>query len=291
MLIYGTIANMRNKFIYFPLVSIVAVASIALAITSSWPSNASTKVHRMTTFVGGDIHTLTYTKNGLFVTGHESGSVSANGGYTWSAIPSFRNADIMGWATTDIGFLAGGHNGMFKSTDGGKSFARINFFGKVSDVHSLGASGKNVYLASPQAGLLRSIDSGKSWKLVNKKFGQGFMGSMLVDSKNPLRVIAPDMSNGLVVTKDGGKTWAHFGGPSGVMSVDWNAKNQKEIVVLAMGVGAITKNNGRTWNSFPVPMSSSAIALSSTGSKIFVAVLSGSKAKIQASDNMGKSWT
>lgn len=245
---------------------------------------------RSTTFVGGDIHTLTYTTSGLFVTGHKSGSLSTNEGYAWKAIPSFKNADIMGWATTNLGYLAGGHNGLFRSTDGGKSFVRFNFFGKVSDVHALGAAGKNVYMGSPQVGFLRSTDSGKTWKVINQKFGQGFMGSMLVDSANPLKVIAPDMNNGLVITIDGGKTWTRFGGPSDVMSVDWNRKDSKEIVALSMGVGALTKDGGKTWSTFSVPMGASAIAFSPTAEKIFVAILGGEKAKVLGSANGGKNW-
>lgn len=85
-------------------------------------SATTSHAKRSTTFVGGDIHTLTYTKTGLFVTGHESGSLSKDEGFTWKSIPTFRNADIMGWATTNVGYLAGGHNGLFRSTDSGKSW-------------------------------------------------------------------------------------------------------------------------------------------------------------------------
>ena len=242
------------------------------------------------TFVGGDIHTLTFTKDGLFVTGHEGGSLSTNEGVKWKSVASFKNTDIMGWATTDSGYLAGGHNGLFRSSDGGKSFIRVSFYGKASDVHSLGATAKNVYMGSPQVGFLRSTNSGKSWKVVNQKFGEGFMGSMLVDPANPLRVIAPDMNNGLVITADGGKSWKRFGGPSGVMSVDWNPKNRKEIVALSMGAGAVTKNSGKTWTTFRVPVGSSALAMSSDGLRLFVAVLAGDKAEVFSSADMGKSW-
>jgi len=245
---------------------------------------------RVMAYVGGDIHTLTFTNDGLFVTGHQGGSYSPNDGLKWIAVPSFKNTDIMGWATTNLGYLAGGHTGLYRSTGSGKPFVRFNFYGTTSDVHSIGAAGKNAYIGSPEVGFLRSSDSGKTWILVNAKFGQEFMGSMLVDPKNPLRVIAPDMSNGLVVTIDGGKTWKRFGGPDGVMSVAWNPKNYQEIVALGMGMGAITKNDGKTWTSFPVPTGSAVIARAPTGSRIYVAVLVGDKAKVLSSDNLGKSW-
>lgn len=271
-------------------VFLIAISGSLISPAAASASDPLKVTKRATTFVGGDIHTLTFTKNGLFVTGHEAGSNSTDEGVSWKNISSINNADIMAWATTKLGYLAGGHNGLFRSINGGKTFTRFSFFRKVSDVHALGAVGKNVYLGSPQVGFLRSIDNGKSWKIVNSKFGQGFMGSMLVDPVNPLRVIAPDMSNGLVITTDGGKSWARFGGPPGVMAIDWNQKNRKEIAALGMGIGGITKDNGKTWSAFSVPTGASAIAFNATGSRIFVAILVGDRASILSSDDLGKHW-
>jgi photosystem II stability/assembly factor-like uncharacterized protein len=286
----GIINDMRNRYQMLFVAFAISTGLISLNISITSAVGPSTKSQRAATFVGGDIHTLTFTKNGLFVTGHEGGSLSTNEGMKWKSVASFKNSDIMGWATTDSGYLAGGHNGLFRSSNGGKSFSRVSFYGKASDVHSLGATAKNVYMGSPQVGFLRSTNGGKSWKVVNRKFGQQLMGSMLVDPANPLRVIAPDMNNGVVTTADGGKSWTRFGGPSGVMSIDWNPKNHKEIVALSMGVGSITKNNGKTWSTFRVPMGSSALAIASDGLKLFVAALAGDKAEIFSSTDMGKSW-
>ncbi|MDP1711699.1 MAG: hypothetical protein Q8K86_04485 [Candidatus Nanopelagicaceae bacterium] len=263
--------------------------SISIA-TSAIATDPAKDVKRTSTFVGGDLHTLTFTKDGLFVTGHQGGSNSTDEGIKWRKISSITNADIMGWATTNVGYLAGGHIGLFKSTNRGKTFTRFNFFRKASDVHALGAAGKIVYLGSPQVGFLHSTDSGKSWKVANSKFGQGLMGSMLVDPLNPLRVIASDMRNGLVMTTDGGKNWTRFGGPGGAMAIDWNQKNRKEIVALGMGIGGITKDNGKTWSAFSVPTGASAIAFNATGSRIFIATLVGDRASILSSDDFGKHW-
>ena len=271
--------------------SLIAASALTVSLIIAPTAEATTSHGKRTaTFVGDDLHTLTYTKAGLFVTGHQSGSVSKDGGLTWKVVPSFKNVDVMAWATTGNGYLAGGHNGLFRSINNGKSFTRFNFFGKVSDVHALGAAGKYVYMGSPQVGFLRSIDNGKVWKVVNQKFGQGFMGSMLVDPANPLRIIASDMDNGLVISTDGGKRWSRFAGLNGVMSVDWNRKNPKEIVVLGMEAGALTKDNGKTWSTFSVPKGASAIAFSPTGDKISIALLRSAKAEIVSSVNGGKSW-
>ena len=138
----------RNQILLVAL--IISTGLISSNVPTSWAADPSTKPQRMMTFVGGDIHTLTFTKDGLFVTGHEGGSLSTNEGVKWKSVASFKNTDIMGWATMDSGYLAGGHNGLFRSSDGGKSFTGVSFYRKASDVHSLGASAKNVYMGSPQ---------------------------------------------------------------------------------------------------------------------------------------------
>lgn len=280
----------KSRFPFFTLTALIAIGINFFVLPIVSASGNPKPTSRKMTYVGGDIHSLTFTKDGLFVTGHQGGSYSTNDGLKWISIPSFKNTDIMGWATTSASYLAGGHTGLYSSTDGGRTFTKFNFFGATSDVHSIGAAGKFAYIGSPQVGFLRSTDAGKTWKLVNSNVGQGFMGSMLVDSKNPLRIIAPDMSNGLVITNDGGKTWNRFGGQSGAMSADWNPKNHQEIVALSMGMAAQTLNDGKTWSSFPVPSGSVVIALSPDGSRIYVAVLVGDKAKILSSENLGKSW-
>ena len=280
----------KSRLIILVMSTSIAVSINYFVLPTAQASITAKASPRAMPYVGSDIHSLTFTKDGLFVTGHQAGSYSNNQGMKWISVPSFKNADIMGWATTNRGYLVGGHTGLYRSTDGGKTFARFNFYRTISDVHSIGAAGKNAYIASPQIGFLRSTDSGKTWVLVNAQFGQGFMGSMLVDPINPLRVIAPDMNNGLVLTTDGGKTWKPFGGPSGAMSVDWNPRNSQEIVALGVGMGAITKNDGKTWSSFPVPSGSVVIAKSPKGSRIYVALSVGDKAQVLSSDNLGRSW-
>lgn len=282
--------SLGNKYWKLTFVVALSIAMIPANVVPSSAASSSAKVRRSTTFVGPDVHTLTYTNDGLFMTGHESGSLSKDEGVTWNPISSFKNKDIMDWAITNAGYLAGGHDGLFKSTNGGKTFTQISFYGHASDVHSLGATGQIVYMGSPQVGFLSSANSGKTWKIVNSKFGHEFMGSMLVDPSNPLRVIASDMSNGLVITTDGGKTWKRFSGPSGVMSIDWIRKDPKVIVALSMGTGSLTKDGGKTWSTFTVPMGAEAIALSPTGSKISIAVLGSQGAGILSSVDGGKNW-
>ena len=241
-------------------------------------------------YVGGDLHALNAFGNRLYVSGHEGAGVSMDGGASWQAIATLKNTDVMGWSKTSSGVLAGGHPGLFRSTDDGATFAKITFYGEVSDVHSIGASGDTVYLASPQIGFLASTDGGVNWLLSNAQVGQSFMGSMLIDPANPKRVIAPDMQAGLVSSNDGGLTWRALGAAMGAMSVTWNPLNTKEIAAIGMDGGVISNDAGATWKQLSLPQGSSAVTYSGDGQKLYVAVLVGVNAQIFVSTDEGVSW-
>lgn len=242
-------------------------------------------------YVGDHLHTMSVMGNRYFVTGHEGAGMSDDGGRSWKPMSTLDGADVMSWTTTSQGILAGGHFGLFRSTNKGLTFKRITFFGSSSDVHAIGASGKTVYLGSPQVGLLMSTDGGTLWKIRNAKVGQNFMGSMLVDPKNPKRVIAPDMSAGLAMSSDAGLTWSPLGGPAGPMAIAWNPKNMNEIASIGMMNSGLSIDGGKTWKELRLPSGAAAIDFSSDGKKLIVGVLVGKKAHISTSLNHGKSWS
>lgn len=269
----------------------VIVSGAYYLINSNANSDQSSNAENGQVFVGGDIHTLTAIGNRLYVTGHEGAGLSTDQGRSWSAISSLDNSDVMGWAQSSTGYLVGGHPGLMRSTDDGLTFSKVMPFRNVTDIHSMGAYGKIAYLGSPQIGLLASSDGGVSWELRNSQVGQGFMGSMLVDPTNSKRVIAPDMTSGLVVSEDSGLTWQSLGGPSGAMSVAWNPNKTDEIAAIGMSGGGMSKDGGKIWSNLALPQGASAIAYSTDGSELYVAVLLGDKAQIYSSKDQGKTWS
>ena len=282
--------NQRFRLIITVLgASFAIVGSLPSASATATPSTSSKSMTNQV-FVGADLHTISVLGNRIFVTGHEGAGMSDNGGSNWTPMSSLKGTDVMSWTTFSKTILAGGHNGLFKSTNNGASFKRVKFYGSTSDVHAIGASGKYVYLASPQVGLLMSTDGGTTWKMRNAKVGRSFMGSMLVDPKNPKRIIAPDMSAGLAISTDGGLTWSSLGGPAGPMAVAWNSQNMKDIVAIGMANSGISTDGGKTWKEIRLPSGATAIVYSTDGKKLIVGVLIGNKAQIYTSINRGKSW-
>lgn len=270
-------------------VAVAAAGGIYLAARGDSGSEASGSAVGLPR-VGGDLHTVSVVGNRLYVGGHEAVAVSANGGRTWQDVPSLRGADAMGWASTPGAVLVGGHPGLYRSTDGGATFSKVTGAGAVGDVHGIGGTGKTVYIASPASGLLASADGGKTWKTVNAQAGRSFMGTILVDPKNPQRLVAPDMSSGLQTSTDGGETWKSLGGPTGAMAAAWNPEDISQIVAVGMDGGQLSSDGGKTWKQADLPNGTSAVGYDSTGSTLYAAALDGQNARTYRSTDGGIIW-
>lgn len=273
-------------------IALIAVSGVALlSIQLTRDSTSINPIASSEIFVGGDLHTLTVAGSRIVVTGHESAAISPDGGSHWKSIKTLEGADIMGWSVGTNTVFAGGHIGLFKSQRNNDDFVRINFYEELSDVHSVGASGQFVYLASPEIGLLASVDDGRTWTLRNSEMGRGFMGSILVDSKNPMKILAADMQQGSLSSMDGGKSWKSLGGPVGPMAMAWNPSNNSEIAVIGMAGAGISLDGGNTWSNMAVPSGAAAISFSKNGERIYAASLQAPYARIFTSSDRGKSWS
>ena len=241
--------------------------------------------------VGGDLHSVAVVGDALYVGGHAGVGVSRDGGRQWQQVDTLEGADPMGWAVTSDTVLVGGHPGLFRSTDNGTTFARVTGAGAVPDAHALGGAGTTFYLGSPQAGLMVSTDGGRSWQVRNAQAGRSFMGSILVDPKDPQRLIAPDMSAGLTVSGDGGRTWKPLtGSPPGAMSAAWNPADTRQLIAVGSNGGARSSDGGTTWQQLNVPTGVSAVTYDEAGTVLYAAALDGERARTYRSTDGGATW-
>lgn len=238
-------------------------------------------------FVGGDLHAAATMGTRLFVSGHQGAARSDRGG-EWTAIPTLADEDGMAWTVTQAAVLVGGHGGLYRSTDKGATFARVDGL-PVSDVHALGAAEDRVYLASPEAGVLVSADAGRSWTRASQA-GKTFMGSMLVDPADPEHVLAPDMAQGVVESRDAGRSWRVLGGVRGAMTLAWDSRRRADIVAVGMDGAATSSDGGATWRALAVPAGTSALAFDDA-SRLVAGVLEGDRARLFTSTDQGASWS
>lgn len=244
--------------------------------------------------VGADLHSLVVDPTDpsrLFIGSHQGVSVSEDGGDTWEVVESLDGADAMGWAFTDEAILVGGHPGLYVSTDGGNRFEQRNEGLPDTDVHALGAGGDLIYAASPGAGFMASTDGGETWTIRNDEVGQGFMGKILVDPRNPDHVIAPDMQAGAAESNDGGKTWNVLGGGSGAVWTSWDPTHIDDIIVIAGGAAERSSDGGETWDAIEVPAGASIVEFSpGEPQTLYAAVHRDPKAHIWMSTDDAKTW-
>lgn len=290
-------AERQRRWISWGAVAVAVVTLVAAGIVivggrdDRSATNSGIQKPGTSPLVGGDLHTVATIGDALYVAGHKAVAVSHDGGRVWQPIPSLQNADVMGWAITPDMILVGGHPGLFSSTDNGQTFSKITGAAAIPDVHALGGTGSTVYLASTQAGVLASIDAGRSWQVRNADAGRSFMGTILVDPKNSDRLIAPDMAGSLATSTDGGRTWKTLGGPTGAMAAAWDPTNTREIIAVGMNGAARSSDGGTTWQPATLPEGASALSYDVTGRTLYAGTLDGERARTYRSLDNGDTWS
>ncbi|HTT33700.1 MAG TPA: glycoside hydrolase [Methylomirabilota bacterium] len=160
---------------------------------------------------------------------------------------------------------SGTGGGLFKSTDGGKTWRPLTNGlpkGIIQVNASIAASLPSRLYASvatnePSVGIYRSDDAGESWTKVTTDFrpllriGGGDLIIPRVDPKNPDIVYSTSIV--LMRSTDGGKTWTSFRGAPGGDDYQnlWINPNSPNIMLLTSDQGAVvTVNSGQTWSSW-----------------------------------------
>jgi photosystem II stability/assembly factor-like uncharacterized protein len=221
---------------------------------------------------------------------------SVNGGVTWVPLTDSLPAASIGavavfQANPDIVWIgtgernrrnsAGVGTGVYRSVDGGKTWARMGLenTGAIDailldptdpDVVYVGALG-NTWADTEDRGVYKSTDGGKTWRkvlYVNPRTGAG---DLVMDPSNPRHLIAAmwehrrwpwffksgGPGSGLYVTYDGGETWKKLGhaeglpeGELGRIGLDF-ARNKPDVVYALVEAkqSAVLRSNdgGDTW--------------------------------------------
>jgi photosystem II stability/assembly factor-like uncharacterized protein len=164
------------------------------------------------------------------------------------------------------GAWQGPESGLFKSTDGGNTWAKLTK-GLPTFEQGLGRIGIGISRSNPKViyatvdagqrkgGVYRSDDGGESWTLLsedNRLWGRGSdFAEIKVHPKNPEIVFVGNIAS--YKSTDGGKSWKGFKGAPGGDDYHriWINPDNPDIMLFATDQGAtITVNGGETWSSW-----------------------------------------
>jgi photosystem II stability/assembly factor-like uncharacterized protein len=173
---------------------------------------------------------------------------STDGGRNWS-FKGLSGQDAMNLArpTTANGVIwTAGHNVLARSSDGGATWSDVRPAGLPSlDVHGFAVDPENpkvVYAAIAGAGLYRSTNGGSSFAVVSRTVGPALMALAITPQGH---IIAGDMQQGLLVSRDAGKTW-HQTLAQGVMGLALNPVNPKRAIATASAI-FVSGDQGESW--------------------------------------------
>src|SRR5215472_1236149 len=160
---------------------------------------------------------------------------------------------------------SGTGGGVFKSTDGGKTWRALSKGlpkGIIQVDVAIAASQPSRLYASvatnePSVGIYRSDDAGENWTRITTdprpalRIGGGDLPVPRVDPKNPDIVYSASIV--VMRSTDGGKTWKSLRGAPGGDDYQnlWINPNSPNILLLASDQGALVSvNSGQTWSSW-----------------------------------------
>ena len=219
------------------------------------PNNQAERVSQVQDFMGFNPHprdASTFYASGHPAAGGNLGFIaSTDGGRTWTQISAGVNGPVdfhqMTVSPADPRIIYGAYHGLQLSRDGGKSWTIVG--PTPEKLIDLAASAKNAdtLYAATEAGLLISIDAGKSWKdfliggpvtsvevapggaiyafvvgrglmrsadatsgftEVGGGFGDGYLLHLAIDPQNPDRLFAATARGEVLRSTDHGRTWS-----------------------------------------------------------------------------------
>jgi photosystem II stability/assembly factor-like uncharacterized protein len=156
------------------------------------------------------------------------------------------------------------------------------------DIHGFATDPRNqqtLYAAIAGQGLYRSSDGGKSFALVSPAVGGSVMALALLPDG---RILAGDMAQGLLASKDRGATWRKLIAVQ-LMGIAVNPTAPKRVLASGAGGVALSVDGGNNWRSvLDLPNGAGPVAWSPTDAKLAYAV--GLDRVLYRSSDGGSNW-
>lgn len=237
-----------------------------------------------------DYHSLIVSStdpNTLLLGTHQGLYRSSDGGKTWHAA-GLAGEDVMNLVRSGGTIFMGGHNVFAESTDGGKSWVAKRPSGLPNlDVHGLAADPRDPNTLYAQIANTGLYRSTDGARSF-RLVSADVNGMMMQVAVTPAgRLIVGDMSRG-IFTSATGKHWLNTANGM-VMGIATDPKNPKRIVATGRGI-AISNDGGRTWGTaLASKLMFGPVAWSPQNPKLVYAV--SYDRSLWRSTDAGKDWT
>lgn len=214
---------------------------------------------------------------------------STDGGRTWAS-DALGGQDAMNLVRPRGQTLwVAGHMVLAKSVDGGKTWTDVRPAGLPGiDVHGFASDPRNsrtLYAAIAGTGLYRSTDGGNSFSVVSTDVGPAVMALAVMRDG---RILAGDMQQGLMISRDGGRTWSR-NLRAQLMGLALNPTDPKRILASGPGVSLSTNGGGNWKRVLDIPDGGGPVAWSQSNPKIAYVV--GFDRTLYRSTDSGQTWS
>ncbi len=195
---------------------------------------------------GRDIFALTVTTDGTLLAGTLGGGVyrSQLGSALWTALPSGTMSDyVYDFTQTSDAILAGTDNGVYRSTDNGRSWSRTNDSTLAGPAYALDAASDGTLFAGTLFGVLRSTDGGHAWQ----KSGNLSSKVLFMDVSQADEILAATDDTGVFLSSDHGQTWTSLGvARSDIQTVKFGPSGS--FLIGVYGGVYLSTDRGASWN-------------------------------------------
>ena len=204
---------------------------------------------------------------------------STNNGTSWTESYS-SPASVFALVTDSTDIIAGGYNGIFRSSDNGSDWTKI---GSVYNIAALAVgpdSLRNLFAGTNRNGIFRSSDNGTNWSAVNEGLTATHVLSMAILGTD---LFAGTDYSGIFRSTDNGASWIQ----TGMINDHIFALAVYGTNLFAGSYGvSLSTDDGVTWN--PTGLQNREVfALAMSGTNLFAGTWGG----VYRSSNNGISWT
>ncbi len=151
---------------------------------------------------------------------------------------------------SDNSLLMGTHYGLYKSSDDGKTFAKVDVKGLSSHDFmnfAYDPNSKTIFAGGHDVGVVKSTDGGTTWQKTDSGIKGADIHALAINPMDTNRLFAYSVDNGVFGSKDKGKSWYRIDdGPDNPSTRSFGYMATPSAMDRSMGT-ANTTNIGYLW--------------------------------------------